>query len=545
MGSQRISFSPTGTITDIPDAVVAGQAWNEVSNFVFRKGWAELADKGQSIFEGVTFLAPPVWLLPSVSSFDNFWIYGTDDNVARDFYATDGVTHKKITPVGFLSWPRFQNALTGGFLGGVPIINWQTQSGFWQRDFAAGAPVELLDSPPICEAMRVHNNRVMALNTVNDNGAVFPNTDETVVWASLVDPGTVPLAADWIPAIDNSAGNAQLSGGGPIVDGRSLRSSFVVYLSNRAFIMDEVGGSFVFAIRKLSSTTGAISRNAIAPGLEGHYVFSGDDVYVNDGTTFKSIIDNQRKINLFSQIGDNPQNCICVFYAARSELWLLFPEGAEIYPTSAFVFDVGTRKWGQRDLPRIAFAETGEVPFPTNTPVSWDLQVGDWDDGSFSGNWNRAVLDSRLEGMVLADPNADSLGAATVPGQRFIGMDGLVPGAPDANLYNPQDAFVRVNNLDLGDANIQKTVLGIWPRVTGDNNTNTFTNRLQVTVTGKTRYNATVGAGITKDIRIGQEDRAEMRATGRYFDIRFNEKETTGKFTLEGFDVEFQNRGQF
>lgn len=551
MGSLRKSFSPSGTITDIPDSVVKGQAWHDANNFVFRNGWATLADKGQSIFEEASFTDPPIWLMPTVSSTENYWVYATDDNTTRKLFVTDGQTHKEITPPGFVSWERFQNALSGGNLGGLPIINWQSQSGFWDRDFPGGSVITLLDTPPICQVMRVHQNRVIALNTVSDINANWANTDETVVWASLSAGlgATPPTAADWVPDISNSAGSAELSGGGPVVDGRSLRSSFVVYLSNRAYIMDEVAGSFVFAIRKLSSTTGTLARNCVAPGPEGHYVLSGDDVYLNDGTNFKSIIDNQRKLSLFRQIGDNNQNCVVKFYAARSELWVMFPEGQSVYCTSAFVYDVGTRKWGQRDLPNIAYAETGEIPFPVTTPISWDTQVGQWDDGSFNRQWNRAVLDSRVEGMLLADPNATSEGVASTPGQRLIAMDGLVPGGTDANLYNPTDANLTLRNLDLDDANLQKTIFGIWPRVTGQNNktqgAGQAVNLLEVSVTAKNVYNQTVTASITKNLRIGQEDRVELRSTGRYFDIKFNEKETSGQFVVEGFDIEYQNRGQF
>ena len=543
----REGITPLGIIRDIQAWELGAEpVWTAGKNINCRTGFARSVADGVAIFQGTNPIpADPVYMVPSIS-FDLFaWLYGTDDGAAAfSFRVTDGVAHKLITPAPFIPWPNGTNALTQGSIDGKPVINWQNQSGYWDRDFVTPSVMVLLDGAPLCKAMRSHQNRLLALNTIDDATAPGPFTEETVRWSSLprtpgVPPAWMPEAVDWIPAIDNSAGDAQLSGGGPLVDGASLRSSFVVYSSSRAWIMDEVGGSFVFSIRKLSESTGVISRNCIAATPLGHVVFSGDDIYINDGTNFRSIIDNQNKLFLYRELGDNFQNCWVAFYAARSEVWFAYPTGQDLYPSRALIWDIGTGKWGHRELKLpsdvlgIAHGTTGPVALSSQgVDPTWDGQgAGTWDDGTYNRGWNTAIAASSVEALVMADPKT-----------RILTVDGLIQGDA-APLFNTSEIYKH--DMDMGDASRRKQVKRIWPRV--DRRIDPA-GPLQVFVGARDTLDSSTIRGIGTPINFDPaiQDNVSCDIQGRYISVGFaQQSQDKGVYTVNGFDIEYSMGGRF
>mgnify|MGYP003681264861 CR=1 FL=1 len=61
----------------------------------------------------------------------------------------------------------------------------------------------------------------------------------------------------------------------PIVDGATLGSNFLVYSQDQVWMMEFVGGAFIFNFRKLFDDAGAINQNCIQE-IEGkHNVLTG------------------------------------------------------------------------------------------------------------------------------------------------------------------------------------------------------------------------------------------------------------------------------
>lgn len=522
----RISFTPQGIIRDIPAWELGNeQVWTEGKNVVFRNGLAQGASNGNEVYG--TPLDPPVYLQSSITFDLNAWIYPSE-GIAQSINVTDGTTHKEITPAAFLPWQPDINAHTQGNVSGFPFLNWQTQSAHWDRNFVVPNLMTLQANAPLCKAMRSHNNRLIAINTSDD--ATTPNTEETIRWSSLPDPvDTFPDV--WAPAIDNSAGSAQLSGGGPLIDGASIRSSFVIAGQDRLWIMDEVGGSFVFSIRKISSTTGVLARNCIASAPPGLFILSGDDITIFDGTNQKSIIDNQNKVWFFSQLGDNFQNSFVALYAARSEVWFCIPTGSSNRCQLALVYDMGTHKWGHRELNDVAFATTGPVPFPATADASWDGQTDSWN--TISRVWNQAVLQSAVAGLVLAMPEVDP---------RFVSMDGLVDGAP-GKVYRTFFS-VEKQDMDLGDPSRMKMVKRIWPRFDRVEQT----NFMRLSIGGRDELDGRTLSYQPRVLTFNTRDdiKADVFVTHRYISFRLDHfVDDIGNFSLTGFDLEFEFVGRF
>ena len=533
----RSKFVPQGLVRDLPPWETDPNIWNFVQNMVFRRGLAQRGSKGQEVFG--TPADPPVFLHSQITRALNSWVYAADDGITQSWHVTDGTDHKTITPAGFAPWEAEANAITAGSLGGVPIYNWKTQSVSWNRDFTTPGVMTDLPGAPTCAAMRTHNNRIIAINTEDDISGLFPNTDATLIWSSLPKnpsspPQDLPEADDWIPAIDNSAGNAQLSGFGPLIDGHSLRGSFVVYSHDGAFILDEIGGSFVFNIRKLSQTTGVLSRNCIASFPGGHLVLSPDDVFVTDGSAFTSVIDNVIKREIYVNMGDNFQNCFVVHYASRAEIWVCTPVGGDIYPSVAYIFDTGTRKWGIRELPQIPFAATGPIPFSATFPTVWSAKSGtDLWSTEDPLRWSQAVEVSVADGLILADANETGNTAS-----RFVSMDNLIPGDPAA-LFG--EATCEVQDLDLDRPDRLKTLLRIWPRIDG-----TAGDVIEVRVgTRNTLDSSAPLTSNTANFTIGATDSLDLTVLGRYISVRFRQTQAGDGYIVSGFDLEYVVSSRF
>lgn len=544
----RQDFTPQGTNLDLQPWQLHGEIYSDIENMIFRRGLAERASKGVDAFADGTLTEPPVYLVPSITASLNAWIYPTYDGADQFIYVTDGTTHKNITPTtptAFLPPDPQTNAWTQGSISGLPVLNWQRQSGFWRRNFATPGEIELLAGAPECRAMRGHNNRLIAINTDDDSSANFPATEETVVWSSLpktpgIPPADMPEADDWIPAVDNSAGDVQLSGGGPLVDGASLRSSFVVYGLNRTWIMDEVGGSFVFQVRKLSSTTGALTRNCIAPTPRGHVVLSGDDVYVNDGTNFQSIVNDRVKVDLFTRMGDNWFNSFVVHYAARGEVWVCIPTGTSIYPDRAYIWDTRNNMWGVRTLPKIPAAAVGPVPFPGAAATTWAGAVGSW--AAQTRRWSQAVESSAIEGLILPDPAVDTAGS----GRRFVAIDNLISG-PNAQLFTTSK--VSIQDHDFGEPDRLKIIRKIWPRMKTDPIDDISRGRVFVAVDVRDDLSNSLRQRVASaSFSPGRTEpgKVDVFATGRYVSIEFSQSRSDGlDWEITGFMVEYELLGHY
>jgi hypothetical protein len=86
---------------------------------------------------------------------------------------------------------------------------------------------------------------------------------------------------------------------GPIIDGLSLRDSFIIYGDNEVWEMNYVGGTFVFDFRKRFDDVGILNTNCAVEVDGQHYVFDAFDLYTHDGTSKQSIAHDRVKDFVF------------------------------------------------------------------------------------------------------------------------------------------------------------------------------------------------------------------------------------------------------
>src|SRR3546814_18151609 len=81
-----------------------------------------------------------------------------------------------------------------------------------------------------------------------------------------------------------------------IIDGLSLRDSFIIYAKNEVWTMDYIGGNYLFRWRKIYDKVGILNQNCVVQVDGLHYVFDKDDIYLHDGASKKSIRSEERRV---------------------------------------------------------------------------------------------------------------------------------------------------------------------------------------------------------------------------------------------------------
>ena len=162
-------------------------------------------------------------------------------------------------------------------------------------------------------ALRPFKDFLIALN-VTKSGQSNPYL---VKWSDLTLAGAPPASWD-ITSTTNSAGeNPLFELDTPLVDGLSLRNDFIIYSRSQVYLMEYIGGPFIFQFRKIFNEGGMINQNCAVEHNGTHYVFGVDDIYVHDGISKRSIVEQKMRREVFNQINTDYLNRCFVHHSPR------------------------------------------------------------------------------------------------------------------------------------------------------------------------------------------------------------------------------------
>jgi hypothetical protein len=116
--------------------------------------------------------------------------------------------------------------------------------------------------------LRAYKDQLLALG-VTKAGVLYPTM---VKWSDLTGYGSVPL--DWATdSTTNSAGeNIVNEMQHAIVDGVSLRNSFILYCTDSVWQMDYVGGDLIYDFTQLFKDRGILNANCAIEAGGQHFV---------------------------------------------------------------------------------------------------------------------------------------------------------------------------------------------------------------------------------------------------------------------------------
>jgi len=270
-----------------------------------------------------------------------------------------------------------------------------------------------------CASLRSFGDFLIALNT-DEGGSSFPTR---VRFSNIALANNAPDSWDETDTTKSAGFNDLAQMDTPIIDGATLGSNFLIYSSDQVWLMEFVGGTFIFNFRKLFSDSGIVNQNCVVEVEGKHYVFDQKDIYVTDGVSRQSIVDGRVKDYIFSGIDTSAYTkCFVQYDQSREEIYFCYKSSDDMAEFTngdgcnrAAVFNYRRNTWSFMDLPNVfagTSANVNSVATYDSTSLTYDAAGGTY--ASQDAGFDRHIL---MLGQASA---TDGLTNATL-----YGLDGI------------------------------------------------------------------------------------------------------------------------
>jgi hypothetical protein len=432
--------------------------------------------------------------------------------------------------------------VTHGFLGAVTYLNRRTHVPFMRRQAdATFVPMPNWDPNWRCAVLRPYKDFLVALD-VRKSASEFP---QMVKWSDITLYGDAPPSWDET-LTTNSAGETVLNEmRGRIVDGMTLRDTFMLYGENEVWAMSFIGGNFIFDFRKRFDDVGVIAPNCVIEVDGQHYVFDRNDIIVHDGASKRSIAHGTNKDYIFNSLVRDLQHlCFVTHNPSLNEIMFCYPSQDRltgfVNPTTgcnrAAVYNYRRQLWTFYDLPNVTAASnavivTGQT-WDSTTPATWN-NIG----GTYMGDGS--LNDSFLVLMSRADAD---LG---ITASRIVAFD-LIEGGRLAKPVVEElltEAFVERVGIDLDESGVQisayKSLLKVYPQI--DLSLGAGRTTLQY---GANDFSAVSPVwDLEQTFDPETQHQLDVRRAGRYLAHRLRHVGSSD-FSYSGFDATVKVRGK-
>lgn len=174
---------------------------------------------------------------------------------------------------------------------------------FQNLGVVSGAPTSW-DSTYTCQLLRTCGGALVALN-VTKGATNYPTMVKT---SSIPLSGVIPASWDYTLPNTLATENILAEMKGSITDAANLGPQLVIYGISETWLMTADGSQQVYSYRKLPFQKGAQNANC-SYELDGkHFVFGTDDLWMHDGNTEVSIVDEKNRDFIFSSINMSKRN---------------------------------------------------------------------------------------------------------------------------------------------------------------------------------------------------------------------------------------------
>ena len=333
-------------------------------------------------------------------------------------------------------------------IGNIPIVNNpQTWPAYWSPQqvsqklqplkFNPGNTWKVLNYH--ANVVRSHNNFLFALN-LTEGATVYPTSYR---WSHPADVNGLPFTWDETD-LSAIAGKASIGVGGDIVDGLSMRDSFVIYSESAITILSYVGGTFIWDSRTLTSSYGLLATDCVVEVNGIHYFMTAGDIMANNGNSLESILSRRIKREFVSSLDPyNYTNSFAVSNPITKEIWFCYPETGNTFASKAIVFNYEFNTLSSRVLNNRPNATFGPVlqPLPlwSTSSQSWDATATFWStdpNSPFNNTIVSADTAGSLYSLELTDP--------TVIQDTLVMRDNIVLG-DQAQLFTTNCAYPNID----------------------------------------------------------------------------------------------------
>ena len=389
-------------------------------------------------------------------------------------------------------------------------------------------------------ALRSFGDFLLALNTV-EGSTNFPNR---VRWSNLVTANNVPDSWDGADTTRSAGFNDLVQMQTEIIDGATLGSNFIIYSSDQVWLMEFVGGTFIFNFRKLYTDAGIINQNC-AVEVEGkHFVFGPQDIYMHDGTSKKSICDERVKNFIYTGLNNqNSDRCFVQHNESLNEIYFCYQSGDQYvaFPNSdrcnrAAVYNYRNDTWSFMDLPNVSSGTSANVnsvsTYNNSGGLTYSL-VG----GSYYDQQDNFDVHCLMVGETQSDDGLTS--------DKLFGIDlsdkGKLTFQLDTEATKPP--FLERIGLDLDEGGSAVSSYMVLKRIfpqTDTVNTSDTTLTFQFGASDIPRTTPTYGTATVFDV--ATDHKIDSRASGRYLSYKMTFTDNKD-FEFSGFDLDVTPTG--
>ncbi len=503
---------PVGLIADLSPANVPPERYTAARNIVFDQ------DRSRRQ-QGIRYRTPTPLFKPERVQYREFQGVNQMLYAGADGIGLDAVTQYDITPAGYpVNLALGQHGWT--LLNGVPVWNHRGSTPHYHDGESANAMQQIPAWPAgwFCNRMVAFKFYLLALG----GGDGVSDVEDQMRWSSSADPGLLP--AEWLPTPENDAGDMAFADTpGPVLDALPLRDTLVVYKGTGMYLVQFLGGIFVFGQRKLFSETGLLAPGCVVSFRGRHYCVTEGDIIVHDGSQAQSIADGQIRNAIFEDISGtyvnrsfaylDPQTLdFCFCWPSRDSLgWCdrrarYHLGGGPNYGT----WSIETFGDEVSDIEPGAYTVTGIGGDWDGASSDWDTRVGSWNDAA-EVNIGDQTLEAYHDAQLMGQPT-------------WGGMRGTVDPVTELRWESKQLVPGRSVLVDQ-----------IWPII--DNPGGAV---IEVSFGFQEDRNDPVAWSPLETVN-GSLDVA-MR--GRYFSLRFR-SEDQRDWSIAGFDIDYQDAGRY
>ena len=387
-----------------------------------------------------------------------------------------------------------------------------------------------------CKVMRGYKDFLVALN-ITKPAASYNNM---VKWSNIALYDAVPDS--WDPAdVTKSAGENTLAEvQTDILDGMTLRNTFVIYATDQAWTMEYTAGPDVFQFFKLFNDRGIVNTNCVVEVDGMHFVFDSDDIYMHDGVSPpQSLVDKRVKGHIFRNMDLTKAEKFFVHHEkASSEVWFCFNSkndglkwaGASCsYCNYAAVYNYTADTWTFMDLPNVSslVSVSWQIAstYDTSTALTYDTATSSYAD-TIPNNTNNTFAGSVAEGTI----------ATTRICQVDSGLGTTLPFSSVSELAVVP--YTERTGLDLDEIvpeiTAYKNYRSIYPQVTVEDTSAPFSFKFG----GVDMPSQDLEWDTLQTFEPTTDYKLDTRSRGRYLAWYF-EGANNNSYSLSGFDLDF------
>tara|TARA_B100001094_G_scaffold332932_1_gene407392 strand:+ start:3986 stop:5731 length:1746 start_codon:yes stop_codon:yes gene_type:complete len=568
-----------GVIADPSAYELPPNAFNRANNVVFNNGHCERAPIFKEVFPAqVAITVGTIISQTETSGVDTFYVADRDYNVYKWVYPnfTDLTTANQQYLSTTTTSTTDVTPMTSTALADViyinkgdrrPIYKLPSENFFRELYPTAGAP----NSPTStwgsssdvwkCQSLRSYGDFLIALNMNEGAAGDFASR---VRWCDPVTSGSAAVSWDASDATTLAGFNDLIQINGGIVDGLSLGNQFIIYSEDQVWLMDFVGGQFVFNFRRLFTDAGLCNHNCVVEVEGSHYCFGKDDIYVHNGTQKQSICNSIVRDFIFNNLDSAKFNYNFVHHDLRFKkiMFCYFSSDEDVnydkanYVNKAAVYSYSENTWSFMDLPNLTASGVGNLSAVINYDATQTDASGSSVDPTYesiggtyqdtAGSVKRHSLfgtkSIRIDASVATYPVPANNTYHGLTTDSLICLDSLKDPAVVAQ-YKSQfnsPVILERTGIDMDNAGMDlrtyKSITKLYPQIDVFDDFGTTVNiaiGAHDLPHSDPEYPTTVAFNPLTDYKI------DVRAAGRYLAYKITLDSADKYFSLTGFDAEF------